>query len=226
VAEATEGPDGALANNAVGVLGVAYLHARRYGDALAAIDRSLAYNRRREGERSYNVASDLNNRGDLLAKMGRIDDAIADGRAAAAMWTEVIGAGAAEVGIAHLNVSVALLRAKRAAEARAEIATSIAVLGKHPDHAAFAMAVAVEGIAIAQAGDRAAARTKLAGAIAKYGPAAPPWLPWARLELGKVELALGDRARARALVEAAHDALRSEKDPLLDEAERVLAELR
>jgi serine/threonine-protein kinase len=224
IAEATSGPDGEDAISAIATLGAALNHADRLDEALALLDRSLASDRKTTN--TYNVASDLNNRCDLLTHMKRYDDAIADCKSAIAIWTPVLGKDGTEIGIAEFNISVALLDAKRLDAARAAADRSLAILSKQAD-SSQAMALIVRAQTVLPGRDYASARRDLELAIAMLtkAPGDPSWFALAQLELAKVEVGTGHAAAARPLAIAARDAFGAAHDFRQAEAEQLLASL-
>ena len=227
LAEATVGPDSDLATNAVGVLGVGLNHAGHLAEALSLIDRSLATNRKLDGARSYNVASDLNNRCDLLNRMHRYDEAIADGNEAIAIWTDVIGPDALEIGVAELNVAIAMKTSNRVDDAAAMAIRSLAIVSKQPDHPAIPMDLVIRGAASRAHGRYADARADLERAIALLTsrPGDPTWLASAQLELAAVDVASDRKGEASPLATAARDAFRTRDEVGFARAEAILAQV-
>jgi tetratricopeptide (TPR) repeat protein len=129
VADASVGPDAPESNHAATALAIVLGRLERRDEALAMLDRTIVYDRRVSGERSYNVASDLNNRCDLLTQMQRYDEAAADCRTAIAIYTGINGADSREVAIAYANVTITFLQARRLDDARASVNAALAILG-------------------------------------------------------------------------------------------------
>ena len=196
IAEATSS-DPATLFSAIGSLGMALEQAHQLPEALVMLDRSIELTSKTEGERSYNVASDLNNRCDLLAQMGRNDDAIADGRRALAIWTAILAADASELGIVHYNIALALINADRYAAAKPELDRAIAIFDKQPDHQWLALVLTSRGIVERATEHLVPARADLERAIELLS--APGGDP-ARLAAARLELARVARADGRAEV--------------------------
>jgi len=193
IAEATAVAD--VMNTARSALGVALTRAHAYGDALALLDNTLALDRELDGDKGYNVASDLNNRCDLLAQLHRYPEAIASGREAIAIWSEQLGSGANEIGIAHFNIALSELAANQPKAALADAAASLAIFERRAGNPDRALALIIHGAAAGVLGQWATARKDVETAIHDLGdePADPGRLAWARLELARVEQAAGNR---------------------------------
>ncbi len=219
------GPDSAAANNALAALGVTLKDAKQYDEALAVLDRSLALTRAHDGPRSFNMASDLNNRGDLLSSMHRTDEALATWADSSAIFSEVVGAGGNEVAIVELNIWNGLYQAERIAEGAPHLAKALPILAKTPDSSIYAQAVIAQGMAEIARGDAAHAKEHLEAGLAKLDDD-PRWRIRGRFALAKVRLALGDGAQARTIAaQAREDARASGANEELPGIERFLARL-
>ncbi|HEY4119460.1 MAG TPA: tetratricopeptide repeat protein, partial [Byssovorax sp.] len=207
IAERVDGKNGEMRGVALSALGVALQGQSKLDEALATLDRSLALARATEGS-DYNVASDLNNRADLLARMGRLDDAIASWEECIELWTKVLGPNGQEVAIAWINVANALIsvRDEEHAEEPAHKALAIlAAIGK--DAPAFLVAEGkIEvGVVLVKKADWKGAREALEAGLALMDPKTgdPIWRARAEKGLGTVELRTGDAAKGRELLQSA-----------------------
>jgi tetratricopeptide (TPR) repeat protein len=211
--------------HAVGALGSALTYGREFPEALEMLDRSLALTTKLEGPHSYNVASDLNNRCILLTQMLRYDDAIADGKLAAQVFSESAGSDAGEVAIADANVADALLGARRFAEAHAAAEVAVAAAQKHPDVATLGTTLTARATASRELGNYPDARKDLDAAIVQLTKVGgdPTWLASAQLELAYVERHDGHRDAARTLAGTARDALQAHHDHREAEAVALVA---
>ncbi len=228
VAEVTSGGDAAMVNHAVGGLGVALSHAREYPEALAMIDRSLAMTSKLEGAHSYNVASDLNNRCDLLARMDREAEAADNCTEAIAIWTDVTGKDRAEIASAELNLAQARIDLRQFPAAIIASERALAIAGKQPDGPGAPLALIARATARLGLGKRSEGRGDLEKAIALLdaSPASnPAWVAGARLQLANVELHEGHVVAGRTLATAARDAFEAIGDERLDAAQKLIAQL-
>jgi tetratricopeptide (TPR) repeat protein/predicted Ser/Thr protein kinase len=180
LAEQTAGPNSDSASLALGSLAIALTGAKQYDEALAISDRSLALDRAKDGDRSYNVASDLNNRAELLIKMERFDAAIADAKLAIEIWTETIGPKAPEIGNAEMHVALAYDQAHRPTEALAAADRALTTLT--PDTAQVFVVHLVRAESFIARGERDKARVELDTAIAGFAKLTVPseYTTWAQ----------------------------------------------
>jgi tetratricopeptide (TPR) repeat protein len=225
IADATAITD--VMNTARSALGIALTHAHVYSEALGLLDGSLATDKRLDGDKSYNVASDLNNRCDLLLQMQRYPEAIDNGHQAIAIWNTILGPDANELGLAHFNVALAERSAGRARAARTEADAAVTIFEKRPANPDRPLALIVRGAAASDLRDWTGARKDLLAAIQALGELEgdPSRLAWAQLELARVDQATGDLADARVLATKAVDVFRASNDPHLDEGEALVAAL-
>ena len=219
------GEDSAYVGHAVGQLGIALAHADKLDEALVMNDRSMALDRLHDGDHSYNVASDLNNRCDLLTTMRRYADATQDCLTASAMFEEIGGPQAPDVAIAQFNLAMALMPQQRYEEARVAAAKGLGVAGKEGATAGVLMIVYGETSWRTRHLAEALPVLETAVKIFTESSANPAWLPWARLELAHVQHLLGKQAEALPLAVAARDQFRTTKDLHLPEAEQLIAAL-
>ena len=221
IAERLEGKDSVAANNAVATLAVTLKDAKLFDEALVAFDQSIA----RDDPHSYNLASDLNNKGDLQSQLHHIDDALATWTASREMFAEVVGADGNEVGIVELNIWNGLYEAGRTAEGAPHVARALSILATTPDSALYAQALIAQGMTEVEGGDPAHAKDHLTAGLAKLDDD-PRWRIRGRVALAKV-LARTDRAAARTLLATAREDARTsgEVDPV-PEIERLLARMK
>ena len=227
VAEATSGGDEAMLNHAIGGLGVALGQARAFPEALAMLDRSLAMTSKLEGARSYNVASDLNNRCELLAQMHRDAEAAANCAEAIAIWTDVTGKDSAEIGSAELNLAHARIDLHQFPAAIAASERALAISGKQPGGPGVPLALVARATAYLGLGKPIEGRGDLEKAIVLLDAAAanPAWVAGARFQLAILELHEGHVGAGRALATAARDAFAAIGDERLDAAQKMVAQL-
>ncbi len=179
LADQTTGPTSDAASLALGALALALTGAKQFDEALAITDRGLALDRAADGERSYNVANDLNNRAELLTEMARYEEAIADAKAAIDIWAETIGDKAPEIGMAEMQIARAHHRAKRHADALA--AADRALLTLLPDTPAAHHVRLIRAEALIARGERDKARVDVETAIAGFAKTTVPaeYTAWA-----------------------------------------------
>ena len=208
---------------AMTTLGVAYTAARRYDEALTLMERGLAADIAHEGPRTYNVASDYNNRCELLGHIHRADAAIADCKLALDIFTEVVGATAVEVADSAGNLSAATAAGARWPETIAAADRAIQIFAANPADPSILLPLIERSIAYRELGDLAKARADLERA-AKFGAtgASPALLALAQLELARLERRAGHAAAARAAATAARDRFAAQHDA---EAQRAAATL-
>ena len=192
-------PGGTLEDDAQAVLAVALQEARRYDEALAAIDRSLALTRAHDGPRGYNVASDLNNRAEVLMRLHRLDDALASWADAADIFAEVVGPSGFEVALVDLNRANALIAGGRARDAEAPARHVLAIA--RADTVIYAKAEIALGVVLLGRADLGAAKDALTRGLADNAAHGddPNWRARGWLALAHVLAATGDRAGAREL---------------------------
>ncbi|HEY0254956.1 MAG TPA: tetratricopeptide repeat protein, partial [Kofleriaceae bacterium] len=209
-----------VVNTVDAALGVALTRAHQFDEALALLDHSLAIDREADGDDGYNVASDYNNRCDLLQQMRRSPDAIASGREAIRIWSKLLAPDASELGVAYFNLALAELADQpKAARDDAAAAVKIFETRHNPD---LAVALIVRGAAAGALHDTAAARTDLEAALASFtGTFDPAQKAWAQLELARIE----NRDRALALATEALAVFRATNDSHLHEAEALISRL-
>ena len=207
IAAQTEQSDGALIGGALSALGAALKDAGRLDEALAVMDRSLAESRAHDGEHSYNFASDLNNRADLLDVMRRLDDALAQWQRAGEVFREVVGPEAIEVAMVEHNVAKALIGAGRPAEASAPAGRALAIVEHHPESSLYGTALVAVGVAEVGRRSWRAAKDALTRGLARVDASDRVWRGRAQLGLAQVALAERDPVTARALAAQARDLL-------------------
>jgi len=217
-------PNGQTILAALGALAVALGRTNHLDEALAMFDRSLAIERATEGDHSYNTASDLHNRAEVLARLDRFDEAFASWDEAKAIFVEVDGPEAQEVGKVELGYAMALLRAGKRSLLAPHAESAVAVFAKTPEHAGLAMARIALGLArVESRGPRA--KTLLEQGLATIDDAL--WRAQGELGLAMTFAATGNAARARELATAALDELRMNPEATRQtaEAEALLARL-
>ncbi|MFT3699928.1 MAG: serine/threonine-protein kinase [Kofleriaceae bacterium] len=116
--------------NAQGSLGVALTEAHQYDEALKLLDDALSVETTRDPH-GYNTASDHNNRCELLGKMRRHAEALAECKLSETMFVAVVGADSTEVASTEINAAVVQLETDPAAAI--ESATRAFAALKHHD---------------------------------------------------------------------------------------------
>ncbi len=213
-------------NNALAALGTALDHAGHFDEALATLDRSLAMTRKLEGPRSYNTASDLNNRADLLARMHRLEPALASWAEAIDIWTEVGGPKMPEIAVADINVANAYINAGMPLPAAEWVDRTLAIAA--PDSFVVPQAKIANGVVLVAKRDFAAARPALEAGLAKLPATSGGWKARGELALAKAEAAIGDRKKAHALAASAvayYQTAKEQNKEQRAEAEALLREL-
>ncbi|MFN0247819.1 MAG: protein kinase domain-containing protein [Kofleriaceae bacterium] len=200
-------PDGATTLGALGALGVALGRTSQFAESLDVFDRSLAIERATEGPRSYNVASDLNNRADVLARLERYDEAFANWDEARSIFAEIDGHESQDIARLELGYVMALLRAGQGARMAPHAEVAVAVFAKTPEHMGYAMAQIALGLARVEQRDWKHATELLERGLAAISDG--PWRAEAELGLATALAATGDPVRARALVASALPRLES-----------------
>jgi serine/threonine protein kinase/tetratricopeptide (TPR) repeat protein len=202
MAEKFDSPGGIVIGTMQGALGAALTSAGQFDEALTLLDASLAADVHKGG--SYNIASDYNNRCDLLQRMNRLAEAIEDCKRAAAMWVDSVGADSREEGLTQGNLASALLE-QSPTEAIAADNLAIKLLGAHPDDPLVFTLLLNRANANRMLGHTAEAGRDLDAAEKFATRGAPEWpydLAYSRAEL---EFREGHLEPARALATTSHD---------------------
>ncbi|MCW5809267.1 MAG: tetratricopeptide repeat protein, partial [Deltaproteobacteria bacterium] len=217
IAERVAGPDSPATIDAIGVLAMTLKEAERYEEALPLFERAIAH----DEPGSYNLASDLNNRADLDAAMGNLDQALATWEQARAMFAAITGEASYEVGMVALNVWNGLYRAGRpVGPAAPHAALAVKVFAATPEASTYAQALIALGTSELENGDAAHAAQHLADGLGKIGDDAG-WRLRARLGLARLE-----PARAKELLAAARaDAVATKQPDRVKEIDALLARL-
>jgi tetratricopeptide (TPR) repeat protein/predicted Ser/Thr protein kinase len=172
IAEQTMGPKSKRASGALGALAIALGGAGQFDEAIEVTGRGLALDRELDGERSYNVASDYNNRAELYVKMKRHEEAIADAQQAITIWNEVLGRRSHEAGIAETNIAFAYRDMGKHEEALVAADRSLQQLAPDILPAHVMRLVRAEGL-LAR-GERAKARAEVEAVSAAFAKSEVP----------------------------------------------------
>jgi tetratricopeptide (TPR) repeat protein/predicted Ser/Thr protein kinase len=202
----TIGGDETSVLGALGALGVALGRTSQFAESIEAFDRSLAIERAIEGPRSYNVASDLNNRADVLARLERFDEAFTNWDEARSIFTEIDGPESQDIARLELGYVMALLRAGQGTRMAPHAALAVRVFAKTPEHIGYTMAQIALGLARVEQRDWKHAAELLEASVAKITNEA--WRAEAELGLAMTYAGMGDVKRARERVAAALAGLR------------------
>ncbi len=221
MAEKLVADDNTIVGAAKGALGTALEYAHHYDEALVMLHASLAVDLS-QGPRSYNVASDHNNICDLLVRMRRFADAIAECELAIGLWPDSTGPDSAELAESHVNLGNAQLEQRAYSAALTAFDRAVAILSVRPDDARVvgALVLRAEGHrALEQFGEVRKDLARAAPLVAKPGP--KDWPFRYALELGYLEWHDGHPDRARELAITARDGFATLHDPLEAEASRL-----
>ena len=229
LADRALGPTSRLAGEARGKFGGALYHAQRHQDALPMLEaavRVLA----QDAPRTDVHASALNNRGLVRGVLGDPDGALADHRAAIAIWTALYGERHADVAVAYGNLGLALLNQDRPAAAIPELERAIAIWDHlAPDNPEVAFPLTTLGSALNAEGRFADAARVLerAARLRERPDIAPNQRGNTLMELATAVYSRGDRARGKELMLRAR-ALYAEaqRDDMVAAIDGVLAEMK
>jgi tetratricopeptide (TPR) repeat protein len=210
VAEATTGADSGPGINALAILGTTLKDARHLDEALPILDRSLELTKAHDGPRSFNTASTINDRADLLREMEHFDDALVGYREAISIFTEIQGPKGYDVGLVSLNVANCLYEAGRLGEVGPAAAAAMPALASAPDSPIYARDQILIAVGDDERRDWAHAKATLAAALAKIDADDRVYRGRAHLALARAEHGLGNDATAR---EDANAALSESEDP-------------
>ncbi len=217
--------DNTVVGNAKGALGTALEYTHHYDEALGLLQESLAINRT-QGERSYNVASDHNNLCDLLERMHRDRDAIAECELAIEMWPESTGPNSGELAESEVNLGNAHAALVQYPTALRAYSRAIEILATRPDDGRIVMPLVDRARVHRVLGDDAAARKDLAQAAPLVGTSGPKDWPFQYdLELARLEQREHHLDRAHALAVTARDGFAALHDSLEREAAGLATQL-
>ncbi len=208
IAEATTGADSEAAIDALAIVGSTLKDAHRYDEALPILDRALARGRVHDGPRSFNTASTLNDRADLLRAMEHFDEALTTYRESLAIFTEIEGPTGYDVGLVELNEANCLYEARRLTEIAQPATAAVVSLGSAPDSPIYLRAQMLVGIGEIANGEFARGKATLVAALAKSTDRVDRMR--GHFALARAAHGLGDDATARD--EAKH-ALDDAEDP-------------
>ena len=207
MSEQTTAADSDTADVARAALAVALKSAGRFDEALALADRTLAETRAHDGPRSYNAASDLNNRGELLLRMARFDDAIAVWTESADIFAEVVGPQGNEVAIVELNLANGYIVTNHPLDAEPHAIRARDIAARAPSGAVYAEALIAVGVAEVARRAWPEAKVSLTRGLAANEASSRDerWRARAWLGLARTLAAEGDRRTARIFAVAARD---------------------
>ena len=221
MAEKLVADDNTIVGAAKGALGTALEYAHHYDEALVMLHASLAVDLA-QGPRSYNVASDHNNICDLLVRMHRDTEALAECRLAIELWPDSTGPDSAELAESQVNLGSAQLEQRAFGASLVAFDRAVTILSVRPDDARVVGALVLRAEAHRALDQFGEARKDLAQAaplVAHPGP--KDWPFRYDLELGYLELHDGHSDRARVLAIIARDGFATLHDPLEAEAARL-----
>jgi tetratricopeptide (TPR) repeat protein len=223
MAEKLDSQDSILVGTSKGTLGNALTAAHRFDEALQLLDASLAVDLKDGGEHGYNVASDHNNRCDLLARMHRTREAMVDCKLAVQLWPETAGTSSIEMAETETNLGEAQIEIKAYRDAVTSLDAAIVILSARSNDSRVLLPLIARATAHRALDQYAEARRDLDAAKPFVGEPGPvDWPPRYELELALVELHDGHRDRAHELATAARDGFAALHDPLAAEAAELL----
>jgi len=196
--------DSPLANNARSILAVTLKDNHGYAEALSLIEQATVYDRAHDGERGYNVASDLNDHADTLSHLHRIAEATTEWKRAADIFREIEGPDGYDVALVEYNLWNGLYSMGRPLEAAPQLAHAVAVLASTPKTQAYGCALVGQSIVAVKRGDLAHGEDAAKRGLAVLGADDHVQIVRAQLALARVAIARRDRR-------AAHDWLAKAK---------------
>ena len=215
------GEDSGLANDALSALATTLKDAHRPAEALPIFDRTTAFDRARGGDRSYNVASDLNDHADTLSVLHRYDEAVAMWKQSLDIFREIEGGDGYDVSIVEYNISNGLYEAKRTVEGASYLAHALTILAKTPKSQPYAWSIVGQAMVDIEKHDLAHAEEHAKQAMALLPSDDHVHVVRAKLALAKIAIARGDRAGAHALLAGARDEAAANHVDSLSEIEEL-----
>jgi tetratricopeptide (TPR) repeat protein len=226
IAEANPSPDTRVAlADATAAMGGILVDDDRYADAVPVLDRAIELLTEVEGS-NPDVASAMNNRGNALVELGRLDEAIASYRDALSIVTTPGTEDAYMAASLEDGMSTALFRKGDVAGAEAQARAAVdGFVALHVDPAREAHARARLADALAKRG-AAGADDEYARAVAQMTESQAPRPVLARIELDWASslASRGERARAITLARSARDHAQGAAD-LTTEVDALLHDL-
>ena len=189
----------------LGHLGTLHVHNGAYAQADADYRRALEL-RQRIGGSALRLAGVHNNLGNLLLRVGRLEDGQASLERAAAIFREALGASHPSLAVAFNNLGEVFMRRGDWAGAREQYghARRIFAAALGPEHVHVGVADNNLGDVALRLGELAAAAPLYEHALAiftrSFGEVGPP-LAYPLTGLGELRLAQGRAEEARALLE-------------------------
>jgi eukaryotic-like serine/threonine-protein kinase len=216
--EAAYGPKHPMVASTVNNLALALYKERRYDEAIATHNIAIAIWEEALPKNHPELAKVHHNVGTVLSGVGRYDEALREYDIALRMKIATLGPDHPSVAVTETNIGDALNKLGRPAEAlpHLERARDIMAAALGPEHADNANVYTTMGISLLALGRAREAREALehSEAIASRQPGIPDDLAEIRFTLARaLESDPSQRARARELARAAHDAYAALGEP-------------